>query len=160
MRIVTMGVYGFEAGTFREALANAGIDLFVDTRRRRGVRGSQYAFANRRRLEALLREMEIPYLHRIDVAAPEAALKAQGAADRAAGIARHDRDHLSDEFRETYQHQVLDGFDAHAFVASLPGDPRAILLFCVEGNPAACHRSLLANRLAHDLGATVEHITP
>jgi len=160
MRIVTMGVYGFEAKTFRDALAHAGIDLFIDTRRRRGVRGSQYAFANRQRLEALLGELGIPYLHRIDLAAPESAMKAQDAADRAAGIARHDRDHLSDAFREAYQREVLDGLDSRAFVASLPGEPQAILLFCVEGNPAACHRLLLADRLARDLGAAVEHITP
>ncbi len=34
MRIVTMGVYGFDEHTFFETLLNANIDIFVDTRRR------------------------------------------------------------------------------------------------------------------------------
>jgi uncharacterized protein (DUF488 family) len=157
MRIVTIGVYGFEAETFRAAVARSGIDLFVDTRRRRGVRGSQYAFANSQRLQALLAGLGIPYVHRIDLAAPEAALKGQDAADRAAGIARHDRDRLTDAFREMYQRDVLDVLDSQALMAGL-GNPGAPLFFCVEGNPAACHRSLLAAHLARDLGGTVEHI--
>nr|MBA3379353.1 hypothetical protein [Chloroflexia bacterium] len=35
-----------------------------------------------------------------------------------------------------------------------------IMLFCVERVPAACHRSLLAERLAGDLGVEVMHILP
>jgi hypothetical protein len=41
-------ISGFTAGTLRAALERAHIDVFVDTRRRRGVRGRQYAFANSR----------------------------------------------------------------------------------------------------------------
>jgi len=35
-----------------------------------------------------------------------------------------------------------------------------VALFCVEREPAACHRSLLAERLGKDLGIEVEHIIP
>jgi hypothetical protein len=33
-------------------------------------------------------------------------------------------------------------------------------LFCVEREPDACHRSLLAERLAADLGVEVVHLLP
>jgi hypothetical protein len=40
------------------------------------------------------------------------------------------------------------------------GDPGSILFFCVEREPKACHRSLLADAVATELGATVEHLVP
>lgn len=68
MRIITLGVYGFDADTFRAALERANIDIFVDTRRRRGVRGPQYAFVNSQRLQNLLAGLGIRYVHRLDLA--------------------------------------------------------------------------------------------
>jgi uncharacterized protein (DUF488 family) len=159
MKIVTLGVYGFTEHTFREALEHARPDVFVDIRRRRGVRGHDYAFANSQRLQALLEALGTPYVHRIDLATPEAAIKAQDAADHAAGIRRHDRDHLGEALIAAYQREVLDHFDSQEFVASL-GNPESLLLFCVERVPTACHRSLLAARLAHDLEATIDDIVP
>lgn len=35
-----------------------------------------------------------------------------------------------------------------------------VALFCVEREPEACHRSIVGNRLAHDLGIPLEHIKP
>jgi hypothetical protein len=35
-----------------------------------------------------------------------------------------------------------------------------VALFCVEREPAACHRSLVAARLSRDLGLDVEHLGP
>ena len=159
MNIITLGVYGFTEPAFRAALEQAKPEVFVDVRRRRGVRGHDYAFANSRRLQDLLAELDIPYVHRLDLATPEAAIKAQDAADHAAGIRRHDRDHLGEALIAAYQREVLDHFDSRAFVDSL-GNPESLLLFCVERTPAACHRSLLAARLAHDLAATVDNIVP
>lgn len=160
MKILTLGVYGFEADSFRKALEAADIGVFVDVRRRRGVRGHQYAFANSKRLQALLEELGIPYIHRIELASPESAIHDQDAADHKAHIARHDRDHLTETFREIYQREILDHFDSGAFMASLPGEPKSVLFFCVERWPDACHRSLIAARLANDLQAPVEHIMP
>jgi uncharacterized protein (DUF488 family) len=159
MRIVTMGVYGYTAESFRAALERADADVFVDTRRRRGVRGHQYAFANSQRLQDLLADIGITYVHRINLAPTLDVIHAQDQADRDAGILRRDRDHLPDAFKKTYRQDVLDHLDSHAFLESL-GTPESILLFCVERTPDACHRSLLAARLAQDLGADVEHITP
>ena len=159
MRIVTAGVYGHTEETFFDAVNGAKIDVFVDTRRRRAVRGAKYAFANSNRLQAKLAEMGIRYEHRLDLAPTMEMVHAQDAEDRAQGIRRSDRDDLGNTLVEGYTHLVLDDLDSKAFVASL-GDPASILIFCVERTPAACHRSLLAERLATDLGAEVEHILP
>jgi hypothetical protein len=53
-RVLTIGVYGFKSDRFFSALENAGADVFLDIRQRRGVRGSRYAFANVGRLSAEL----------------------------------------------------------------------------------------------------------
>ncbi len=45
-RIVTLGVYGRSEAEFFATLQHAQVDLFCDIRRRRGVRGRDYAFAN------------------------------------------------------------------------------------------------------------------
>src|ERR1044072_7103498 len=61
--IATIGVYGFDRETFLEALATAKVDLLLDPRQRRGVRGSEYAWANAQRLQAALEEAGIAYTH-------------------------------------------------------------------------------------------------
>lgn len=160
MRIVTAGVYGHTEDTFFDAIASADIDVFVDTRRRRAVRGATYAFANSKRLQQRLADMGIRYEHRLDLAPAMDLVKAQDARDRAEGIRRSDRDHLSPELIDGYTRFVLDTFDSQAFVDSL-GDPaETVLIFCVERTPDACHRSLLAQKLAQDLGAEINHIVP
>ena len=54
----------------------------------------------------------------------------------------------------------MQAFDAAGFVASLGDGVESIMLFCVEQAPAACHRSLLAERLGRDRGAEVVHLLP
>jgi hypothetical protein len=54
----------------------------------------------------------------------------------------------------------LRDFDSTAFVADLGITARIVALFCVEREPAACHRSLLADRLAKDLGLPARHLLP
>ncbi len=36
----------------------------------------------------------------------------------------------------------------------------AAALLCVERDPEACHRSLIAQRLAEQYAATIEHLLP
>jgi uncharacterized protein (DUF488 family) len=81
-KIVTIGVYGFDAESFFAALQRAGVDTLCDIRRRRGVRGSEYAFANRARLEARLAARGIRYVHRLDLAPSTALREAQYAFPR------------------------------------------------------------------------------
>ena len=54
LRMATIGVYGFDGESFLERLRRANVGLLLDVRQRRGVRGSQYAWANSRRLQTAL----------------------------------------------------------------------------------------------------------
>ncbi len=150
--VITCGVYGFTPEAFAAAVRAAQPDVFVDIRRRRGVRGSEYAFANSQRLQDLLAGYDIPYVHRIDLAAPETAIKREGELDRQRGIARHDREALSPEFIAEFTSTVLHEFDADAFITSLGDSVQRPLLFCVERTAAACHRGLVAEAIADQPG--------
>ena len=157
--IITIGVYGFTAERFEKSVVAAKPDVFVDIRRRRGVRGHDYSFANSQRLQDMLARHEIPYVHRLELAAPQDLLKREGEIDKKAGIARHDRDHLSAEFVKDYQSAVLEGFDASEFIASL-GNVHRVMLMCVEKTASACHRGLVAAAIADQLGWDREDLEP
>jgi len=157
---VTIGAYGWDADRFIAALKQRQVDTFCDLRARRGVRGREYAWANSRRLQATLSAHGIRYLHFPGLAPSAATRKAQATADKAAKVAKRQRDRLSPDFIAAYRDECMTAFDSAAFVASLGPDARVIALFCVEREAAACHRSLLADRLTLDLGAGVTHIVP
>lgn len=150
--ILTLGVYGYDADAFERAVLDAKLDIVVDIRRRRGVRGARYSFANSTRLQNMLAKNSIPYIHRIDLATPEAVMKREGEIDRAEHIARHERDHLSDDFISDYTEAVLKHFNATEFIASLGDDISRVVLLCVERTANACHRGLLAAEIVHQLG--------
>ena len=157
---VTIGVYGFEEAEFFEALVDAGVDLFCDVRQRRGVRGSTYAFANSQRLQARLDELGIAYLHRKELAPSIEVRALQDSADKESKTAKRKRSALSEAFVEAYRRDYLDRFDSEEFVSELGSRARVVALFCVERDPAACHRSLLAERLESEFGIQVVHIVP
>jgi uncharacterized protein (DUF488 family) len=159
-KIVTIGAIGYTAESFFQALEAAGVDTLVDVRRRRAVRGREYAFANSQRLQARLAELGIRYAHRIDLAPPDAAREQQAAADKAAGIARRKRTALGPAFIAAYERDVLADFDPQALRDDLPAGARVVAFMCVEREPAACHRSLLAERLRQAWGVGVQHLTP
>ena len=159
-KIVTIGAYGYDADRFFAALQGAGVDTFCDVRRRRGVRGSEYAFANRARLEARLAELGIRYVHRLDLAPDNELRQAQYAVDAAGHVGKRARQSLSPAFVDGYRRAQLAAFDSRHFAEELGLDACVVALFCVEAEPAACHRSLVAERLAADLGLPVEHLLP
>jgi hypothetical protein len=159
-KIVTIGVYGSTEAGFFAALRTAQVDTFCDVRRRRGVRGSAYAYANHQRLEARLTEMGIRYLHCLDLAPSQAVRELQYAADRETRTAKRQRATLSEEFVNRYQEERLGAFDSRAFIRQLGPEARVVALFCVERAPVACHRSLLAERLQRDLGVEIVHLMP
>jgi uncharacterized protein (DUF488 family) len=162
MKLVTIGVYGFKEAAFFNALQQAGVDTFCDIRWRRGVRGAEYAFANRARLEKRLAELGIRYLHFRELAPTPALRQRQYEADKAEGTTKRKRSALGAVFIAGYREERLCAFDSQKFVEQLRPDARTVALFCVEREPAACHRSLLAERLQQDLGAECEviHLTP
>lgn len=160
MEAFTIGVYGFTEDAFFNALTVAKLDSLCDIRRRRGVRGSEYAFANSARLQARVEELGIRYYHFLELSPSDEIRKRQYAVDEAAHIGKRERTELSSEFKKAYEDTCLTGFDSEAFVRSLGEGATRFVLLCVETEPAACHRSLLAARLHHDLGIPVTHLKP
>jgi uncharacterized protein (DUF488 family) len=162
MKFITIGVYGFSEAAFFRALQQAGVDTFCDIRWRRGVRGAEYAFANRARLQKRLTELGIRYLHFRDLAPTPALRQRQAEADKAEGTTKRKRSVLGEVFITGYRQERLFTFDSGRFVEQLGSEARTVALFCVENEPAACHRSLLAERLQQDLGAQCEviHLMP
>ena len=159
-RILTIGVYGYIEETFFQALREAGVDTFCDIRRRRGVRGARYAFANSKRLQARLAELGIQYHHFLELAPTAEIRERQKTADKTARVAKRERTGLDDAFIEAYTEEILASFDADAFLQKLGDQPRVIALCCVEKEPAACHRSLVTAKLQQELGLEVEHMVP
>jgi uncharacterized protein (DUF488 family) len=158
--ILTIGAYGFDSETFFKALTEAGVDTLVDVRRRRGVRGHEYAWANHQRLELRLEEEGIRYLHCVELSPSLETRQRQYAVDAETHTGMRERTQLSTDFIESYKRECLDDFDATSFLAELPTNATRIALFCVEREPAACHRSLLAEALSKVPGVTVRHLAP
>jgi uncharacterized protein (DUF488 family) len=158
-RLVTVGVYGFTVERFLAALKQAGVDVLLDVRQRRGVRGSEYAWANSQRLQQALAESGIAYRHLKQLAPTSEIRAAQYAADAAIGEGKRTRTELSDAFKRAYVEQILEPADLGGLLADLDGSITVALL-CVERDPRACHRSLIADRLAADHGVPVEHLVP
>ena len=158
-RVATIGVYGFSAETFLAALAKAGVVRVLDVRQRRGVRGRQYAWANSRRLQALLAAAALGYRH-LPALAPTTELRElQYRADERAGVGKRSREALAPEYVARYTREILDSAELGSVLALLPAAGLAALL-CVERDPAACHRSLVAAALAAEHGAMVIDIVP
>jgi uncharacterized protein (DUF488 family) len=157
--VATIGVYGFTARMFLERLREAGVGVVVDVRQRRGVRGSEYAWANSTRLQAALAEAGIEYRHRKELAPTSELRQLQYREDDRQGVGKRSRTQLAREYRERYIAEILDRADLDAVVAELPTD-RATALMCVERDPEACHRSLIAERLAARYGLEVLHLRP
>ena len=159
-KIITIGVYGFDAESFFAALQEANVDTFCDIRSRRGVRGAAYAFANSKRLQARLAELGIRYLHCKALAPTKAVRDKQAEADKADKVAKRERTTLGAAFIEAYHAECLAHFESQRLLDALASDAQVIALFCVEREPAACHRSLIADKLVKELGLEVEDIVP
>ena len=160
IKFVTIGVYGSDEAAFFGALQKANVDTFCDIRWRRGMRGSEYAFANSARLQKRLGELGIRYVHIRELAPSPELREAQAKADKAQHVARCKRTVLGEVFVEGYRRDRLADFDSRKFTEQFSADTKVVALFCVEREPAACHRSLLAERLERDLGITVQHLIP
>lgn len=159
IEFVTIGVYGYDAEHFFGALVNAHVDTLCDIRRRRGVRGAEYSFANSRRLQERLAELNIRYIHRIDLAPSDELRGEQAQVDKQTHTARRKRTQLGEQFVKGYEETVLAGFDSARFVADLQ-PAHVVALLCVEREPTACHRSLLAGYLHKTLHVPIQDLTP
>ena len=154
-RVATIGVYGFTIEAFLAALRRAEMPLVLDVRQRRGVRGSEYAWANSKRLQAALAEAGIGYEHHPELAPTTELRHLQYAEDERQGVGKRSRVELAPEYVERYTREILDAVDLAALVERLPA-----ALMCVERDPEACHRSLVAERMAAENGVAIEHLRP
>jgi uncharacterized protein (DUF488 family) len=154
----TIGVYGFDRESFLAALTDAGVELLLDVRQRRGVRGSEYAWANAQRLQAALAEAGVGYSHLKELAPTTVMRELQYREDERRGEGKRSRTVLAPAYVERYTDEVLERVDL-APIVSWIGNSAAALL-CVERDPEACHRSLIAARLQREFGFEVEHLRP
>jgi uncharacterized protein (DUF488 family) len=152
----TIGVYGFDQAAFSRSLADVGVDLLLDVRQRRGVRGSEYAWANAQRLQAALAEAGIGYSHLKELAPTTEMRQLQYAEDTRRGEGKRSRTALAPAYIERYTEEILDRVNLDPIVQWIGNSSAALL--CVERDPEACHRSLIAERLQRDHGFAVEHL--
>jgi uncharacterized protein (DUF488 family) len=133
------------------------VGLVLDVRQRRGARGSQYSWANSKRLQRALHGAGIGYEHHKELAPTTELRQLQYREDDRLGVGKRSRVQLAESYRERYTSEILDQVDLAALAEHLP-DRRASALMCVERDPEACHRSLIAERMAERCGAAVIHL--
>ena len=159
MSIATIGVYGWTLESFLGALRTADVRVVLDVRQRRGIRGPEYAWANSLRLQAAVEGAGIDYRHHKELAPTTELRHVQYDADARQGVGKRSRQGLAPEYRERYLREILDRVDLRELVRELPAEGLAALL-CVERDPEACHRSLIAERLEADYAVSVVHLRP
>jgi uncharacterized protein (DUF488 family) len=156
--IATIGVYGFDLAGFLGALEGASVGIVLDVRQRRGVRGREYAWANSKRLQASLGGAGIDYEHRKELAPTTEMRQLQYREDDRLGEGKRSRTHLAPEYTRRYTEEILAPADLSPIV-EIAAD-RLPALLCVERDPEACHRSLIAARLARDWKLEEIHLRP
>lgn len=158
-RLATIGVYGFDGPRFVETLDAAGVTKVFDIRQRRGVRGSEYAWANAQRLQARLADARIGYEHHPELAPDTELRHLQYREDDRRGVGKRSRVTLAPEYVRRYTEEILDLVPLAPFVSRLPVHGMGALL-CVETSAAACHRSLVAARLAVRFDLEIVNLEP
>jgi uncharacterized protein (DUF488 family) len=154
-----VGVYGATLERFLAALRAADVRQILDVRQRRGVRGPEYAWANSQRLQAALADARIEYRHEKRLAPTTELRQLQYREDDRLGVGKRSRNLLAAEYAERYTREILGQVDLQPLVDAFPPEGIAAFL-CVERDPEACHRSLVADRLAAEFGLAVTHLRP
>lgn len=173
--IFTIGVYGSSEESFFGALVENQIELFIDIRARRGMRGSKYKYANSSYLQSKLKELGIHYAHLKELAPTKEIRAKQQGADLRQKIMKRERTELSKEYVRAFKKDILKVYKRKKenrfyakemlntarkrsqFPCKLP--LHRIALFCVEQDHRACHRSLVANEWKRQHDIEIEHIT-
>ncbi len=149
IKIYTIGVYNSTEDSFFEKLTQNNIELFCDIRQRRGVRGSQYKYVNSNYLQAKLEELGIKYLYKKDLAPTNEIRQKQKDADKLNNETKKQRQKLGDVFAFEYQKQILNKYNMSELISEFNKlGISNVVLFCVEEFAEACHRSLVANKIA------------
>lgn len=140
--IHTIGGYGHSKEGFFKRLKENGVDILVDIRQRRGMRGKLYSFLNSNALQTELSKQGIAYIHIKKLAPTNEVRKAQKESDRKSAESKRSRAELSNVFKEEYQERILANSDVNEVIQEIQSY-RHPCFFCVEGPAKACHRSLV-----------------
>lgn len=149
--IITIGVYGLTEDQFFKNLIDNEIHVFCDIRLRRGMRGSKYKFVNSNYLQSKLKLLGIDYLHIKELAPSKALREEQKKIDIKNNVMKSKRKELSDFFVNRFNIDCLENFDINTFLILLGDNADKVAFFCVESNPKACHRSLVAKWISEKL---------
>lgn len=159
MEIYTIGVYNSSEDTFFKKLTSNKIDTFIDVRQRRGVRGSKYSFVNSTKLQEKLSKLGIKYIHKLDLAPSSAVRDLQKKADSIKNEIKQSREKLDSSFKNAYENLILSKFDSLDFIDKLQTqNSEKIVLFCVEENSNACHRSIITEKINKELKINIYHL--
>jgi uncharacterized protein (DUF488 family) len=157
--LLTIGVYGWSLEEFLASLRAAQVQMLLDVRQRRGVRGPRYSWANSIRLQAALAASGIGYRHHRELAPTTELRHLQYAVDARQGVGKRSRVELAPAYRERYTREILNRADL-APVLSEVEDDGPCALFCVERDSEACHRSLIAERIVEITAVSIVHLVP
>lgn len=157
MIINTIGVYGFSEEEFFSTLVKNKIDVFIDIRLRRGMRGKKYSFVNSNYLQRRLKELGIQYVHYKELAPTDYVREQQKREDREKGNTKQGRTELGESFKKAYRETCLSNFDPADLFNKIDKKSKVAVLFCVESSPSACHRGLVADFLK-ERGYVINHI--
>ena len=122
LSVATIGVYGWTRDRFLAALREANVQLLLDVRQRRGVRGPEYAWANAQRLQVLLADAGVEYRHAKELAPTTEIRQRLYREDERRGVGKRSRVELPPEYVEQYTQAVLDRVDLDSIVSELPPD--------------------------------------
>jgi len=160
--IFTIGVYGRSEDEFFNLLTDNGINLLIDVRRRRGMRGKKYSFVNSNYLQKKLTDLEIEYLHEKDLSPTEEIRKVQKDEDKLLREQKRKRVKLSGAFLELYRNSVLSEVGLDGMLERITELTKVeqikLCLFCVEAEPQACHRWMIADELMEKAGGVIQHL--
>lgn len=159
MEFFTIGVYNSTENDFFDKLTQNNIDTFCDIRQRRGVRGAKYSFVNSNRLQERLNALGIKYGYIQDLAPTTEIRELQKEIDAEKGELKSQRQELGKVFVIEYKNKILGNFDFEIFFENLDNiGANRVALFCVEEHPEACHRSIVANKLADNFNFKITHL--
>jgi uncharacterized protein (DUF488 family) len=144
--LATIGYQGTTVPDFLAALEEGKVEIVVDIR---AVASSRRPGFSKSALAAHLATRGIDYLHLRGLGTP-----AEGRAAARAGRHQRMRTIYNAHLRTAGARAELD-----ALVELVRSGRRACLL-CFEADPAHCHRSIVAGRLARRLPLRVRHLAP
>ena len=156
--IHTIGGYGHSKEGFFKSLKDNGVDILVDIRQRRGMRGKSYSFLNSNALQTELSRQGIAYIHIKNLAPTDEVRNAQKEEDKKYAENKRSRTELSNIFKEEYQERILANSDVHEIIQEIQPYRRPCF-FCVEGPAKACHRSLVTDWILKHKNYPINNIT-